>query len=114
MTITALLTRTCTITHDTAGVTVDAYGSEIPATATTDTVCELQQQQRTETNERGTVIEDVWLLVLPADTTVSAEDTVTVDGEDYYVHGDPWTVRNPRTEAAHHIEATVRRGKGAA
>lgn len=114
MTISTLLNRSCTITHRTTGVTVDAYGNEIPATATADTVCELQQQQRTETNERGTVIEDVWLLVLPADTTISAEDTVTIDGEAFHVHGDPWTVRNPRTQTTHHIEATVRRGKGPA
>ena len=114
MTIAMLLTRDCTITHRTAGVSVDAYGSEIPATATTSTVCELQQQQRTEANERGTVAEDVWLLVLPAGTTIGPDDTVTVDGDVFHVHGDPWPVRNPRTGATHHVEATVRRGQGVA
>jgi hypothetical protein len=114
MTISTLLNRACTITHRSTGATVDAYGSEIPATAATATVCELQQQQRTESNERGTVAEDVWLLVLPAGTTIAADDTVTVDGDVFQVHGDPWPVRNPRTQTIHHLEATVRRGQGAA
>lgn len=112
MSIAGLLTLTCTITRRAAS-TVDAYGDETSTETTTTTVCELQQRQRTEQTDPGTIAESTWLLVLPAGTGVAAGDTVTVAGDAYEVIGEPWGARNPRTTSTSHVEATVRRVSGA-
>ena len=113
MSIAGLLTLACTITHRTAS-TDDSYGDETTTTSTVSTVCELQQKQRSETTDPGTIADSSWLLILPAGTTLSAGDTVTISGDDYEVHGEPWAARNPRTATASHVEATVRKVEGTA
>lgn len=113
MSLATLMNRACTITHRQAG-TVDSYGDETTDETTVTTVCELQQQRRSETTDPGTIADSSWLLILPADTALGAGDTVTVSGEAYEVHGEPWTARNPRTDAASHVEATVRKVEGTA
>ena len=44
---------------------------------------------------------------------MNTSDTVIVDGQEYELVGEPWDARNPRTRAQSHIEATVRRTRGA-
>ena len=112
MSIAGLLTLDCTITHRTAS-TADAYGDETSTTATVTTVCELQQRQRSETTDPGTIADSTWLLILPAGTTIGPGDSVTINGDGYELIGEPWAARNPRTELASHVECTVKRVVGA-
>ena len=113
MTLTALLNRACTITGRTFTGQLDEYGDEIATETTIDTVCELQQQQRTETDDPGTRAASTWTLFLPAGTTIGPADTVTVDGQDFELVGEAWPARNPRTQTESHMEATIRRVAGA-
>jgi hypothetical protein len=105
----ALLSRPCTITTRTAGETVNAYGDLVTEDVTVETVCELQQRQRSEDDVAGEIAQSGWLLILPAGTTVTSGAKVTVDEESFEVVGEPWPVRNPRTGATSHIEAGVER-----
>ena len=114
MSIAGLLTLDCTITSRAGSGTVDDYGDETTDETTVTIVCELQQQQRNETTDPGTIADSTWLLILPAGITLGAADTVTIGGDAYEVIGEPWQARNPRTQAASHIEATVRKVEGAA
>jgi len=112
-----LLNRPVTITRRTPSATEDAYGNPVDAVVTTTTVGELQQQQRSETDQgawglAGDIVQTVWLLVLPAGTAIDASDRVTIDGKDYEVIGDPWHARNPRTQQDAHVEVTLRRSRG--
>ena len=115
MTVTALLTLPCTITRRAYTGATDRYGSPTPTETHTDALCELQQRQRTEHEDEGETIDGTWLLVLPAGTLIGPSDSVSVQGSgDFDVHGEPWPVRNPRTGAPSHIEATLRRAGGTA
>lgn len=106
-----LLNRACTIeTRVPAGR--DAYNNETDTVFEVQTVCELQQRQRTETGDRGEVSVTEWLLVLPASTDISTGDGVVIDEERYEVIGEPWQARNPRTQTVSHIEATLKRSSG--
>lgn len=112
MTVAALLTLDCTITHRAPSGAKDAFGDEQTTETPISTVCELQQRQRTEQTAGGELSDTQWLLVVPAGTTIATGDTVTADDKDFEVHGEPWTVRNPRTSVVSHIEATLRRITG--
>lgn len=106
-----LLNRPCLITRRIDAGAVDTYGNPEPTIDTIEAVCELQQETRTED---GTELSaTTWRLFLPAGTPIGTRDTVTVDGEDFEVHGDPTTWRNPRTHTPSHIEATLARRAGA-
>lgn len=109
MSLARLLNRPCTITHREPGAGRDRYGNSLPDEVTVEALCELQQQSRGEDAGRQEISETKWMLVLPAGTVIAAADTVTVDGVEYEVEGDPWRARNPRTQAESHVEATVRR-----
>ncbi len=91
---------------------VDEYGNDLPDEPTTQTVCELQQLQRTEPVAAGELSSSDWLLILPAGTPARTGDAAIVDGQIYELVGDPWIARNPRTRQASHIECTVRRTAG--
>ncbi len=115
MSLATLINRPCTLTLRTFDPdVVNEFGDEIPIEATADTVCELQQRARDETSDPGQVSATEWLVFLPAGTSIATGDTITVDGIRYEVTGQPWPARNPRTQVASHIEATVRRTEGAA
>lgn len=107
MTLADLLNLPCTITHRDPSGDLDPYGNETTAESTSDTLCELQQRQRSETDDDA-ITSSRWLLVLPAATVVDAGDSVEVDGQVYEVEGQPWVARNPRTMVVSHIEATLR------
>ena len=110
MTIAQLLNCPCTITHRQDGDERDQYGNALDTETTTVTVCEIQQQQRTETAEE--IAGTTWALYLPAGTAIDAGDTVDIDDVSYEVHGEPWPARSPVTEQVSHIEATVHRTAG--
>jgi hypothetical protein len=113
MTLSELINRDCSITRRTASGSTDDYGNEVATETTVDTVCELQQRNRSEPDAAGEFSDADWMLILPAGTEITTADTVTVDGQDYEVVGDPWPARNPRTREPSHVEATVRRTAGA-
>lgn len=107
-----LLNRAVTIINRSDGSETDGYGNAVPDEFLVETVGELQQQQRSEPVAEGELSDSRWLLVLPAGTLIGTGDAAIVDGEVYEVVGAPWPMRNPRTGAPHHIEATVRRTAG--
>jgi hypothetical protein len=106
-----MLNRPCTITRRVDEGDTDEYGNPMATLHDLETVCELQQQTRGENDED--ISATTWRLILPAGTHVSTRDTITVDGEEFEVTGDPWPARNPRTRVVSHIEATVERRAGA-
>lgn len=112
MTLTALLNRTCTIIRRSESGSTDELGNEIPDEEAVETVCELQQRNRSEQGNQGEVSSTDWLLILPADTDIGTGDAVVVDEEVYEMVGDPWPARNPRTATESHVEASLRRVVG--
>lgn len=80
-----------------------------PVETTTQVLGELQQTQRSEPVAEGELSVTTWLLVLPAGTVIGTGDAVIVDGGRYEVVGNPWPVRNPRTQLPSHVEATLRK-----
>jgi hypothetical protein len=109
MTLTALMNRPMVIVRRTAGETTDAFGNNVSAEASTPVLGELQQQQRTEPLAEGELSDTRWIVFLPASTDLSTGDAIVCDGHIYELVGDPWEVRNPRTQTESHVEATVRR-----
>lgn len=108
-----LLNRRCTIITRTASGDEDDYGNDLPGETVTETVCEIQQRQRDEPGDQGELSVTGWLLILPAGTLIRTGDSVVIDGgHEYEVVGDPWPLRNPRTQQESHIEASVRRTAG--
>lgn len=112
MSLELLINRPCLITTNVwDGETVDAYGNPVTVPDTIETVCELQQQSREERSAEGELSTTSWLLLLPLGTNVPIDAIVTVGGDDYAMDGESWVVRNPRTQADSHIEATLKRSK---
>lgn len=114
MTLAQLLNQPCTITRRADGDTTNRYGNNVDDAETIETVCELQQRQRSEDTDGGELGRSAWLLVLPAGTDVRLGDAVTIDGTVYEVQGEPWQARNPRTGEDSHVEATLERTAGTA
>lgn len=107
--ISDLLTTPCTITlRSLAPTTEDDYGNEIASDPEVlETVCHVQQQQRSEEGGEGELSRTVWVAFFPAGTTFDTADVITVEGHgDFEVTGDPWPVDDPR-DGVHHIEATL-------
>lgn len=108
MTVEQLLNRPCTIVKRSQTETEDdGYGNERPAETLIQTVCELQQLQRSEHDDA--VSDTLWLIVFPAGTDIDAIDAADIEGERYQLIGDPWDARDPLTQAVSHVEATARR-----
>lgn len=110
--LSTLINRPCTIIRRHEGTTRDAHGNLIPDEEEVETVCELQQRQRSEGDDAGELSDTRWMLFLPAGTEIDTGDGVVVDGQTFEMVGDPWNARNPRTQQESHIEATVRRTAG--
>jgi hypothetical protein len=110
MTLAQLLNRTCTLVIRSASAEEDDYGNAIEDESSVETVCEIQQRQRSETADEGELSDTSWLGVFPAGTDLRTADAVIVEGlGQFELVGDPWTARNPRTQAESHVEATLRR-----
>lgn len=113
MSIQTLINRPCQIIHRDASSTIDDYGDEIPMISIVETVCEIQQRQRTEPSDQGETSITEWVaFFLPRDS-VHTGDAVVVEDETYEVIGEPWRARHPLARTEHHIEATVKRTAGA-
>lgn len=113
MTVTDLMTRTCTITRRSESGTFDDFGNDIPEETTESVLCELQQVARQEPGDLGEISDTRWTLFLPEGTDIRTGDAVTVSGVTYELIGDPWDARNPRTTLESHIECTLRKTGGA-
>ncbi len=109
MSLATLLNRSMTIIRRTDSGDVNTYGDTVYDETLIDVVGELQQIRRDEPGAEGETSDTRWNVYLPAGTTLTTADIV-LDGEDEYeVIGQPWSARNPRTQAVSHVEATVRR-----
>lgn len=99
-----LMNIPCEVDHQDPGA-VDEYGDHPLAAATTTTeTCWLAQSTRGEDD----LIEfERWLIYLPPEVALDANDAVRVEGVQYYVRGAPWRVRDPLTTQPTHIEATL-------
>ncbi len=113
MSLTALLNRPMTIIRRAGHGAVDAYGNTVYDETLVEVVGELQQVRRDEPGGEGETSDTRWALFLPAGTALSTRDIVLVGDEEYEVTGEPWSARNPRTQALSHVEATLRRVAGA-
>ncbi len=81
----------------------------------TEIVCEVQQRQRNEDADQGEMSESDWLGIFPVGTELTTADAISVEGlGEFELVGAPWPARNPRTQLASHVEATLRRTAGAA
>lgn len=109
MSLANLMNQSCTVTTRTDAATTDRYGNPDRTEATTSTTCYAEQRTRTETAGEGVVAAEDWLVLLPAGTTVDANDRVTVGSLVLEVVGPPQPVYNPRTKATSHIECTARK-----
>lgn len=112
MPLTTLLNKPCVITRREYDLdNTDSYGDATFDETEVETVCELQQRQRSEEGDPGQLSKTSWLLVLPHGTEISSADTVTVGGDDYEVVGEPWAAEQGSREMWH-VEATVVRTSG--
>lgn len=105
---TNLLKQSQTLRH--MGVTgQDDYGNDVYGVVSTGTVLGYleQTEAREITLDRETYISD-WLDVLPAGTTVDANDEIVYGGVTYEVIGPPDHVWDPRLGAEDHIECRLR------
>jgi hypothetical protein len=100
------LSRPCQIEHyratDVRGATEwELAGSE-------DAACSLQPVSSRESTANTTQETSEWVLYLPSEVNVGANDRVTVDGVSFEVAGPsrPWSDLASRP---HHIEVTLRR-----
>ena len=104
--LTNLLNRPCFIlSRDVSGT--DDYGNATYDDTVTETVCELQQRQRSEDDGHNELSESSYLLVLNVGTVITARDAVVVNDERYELDGEVADVWNPLTQQVSHIEATV-------
>lgn len=114
MSIARMINRECVILRRTASSDQDEYGDEIPETIEIETVCEIQKQKRIAEETPAEISDTRWSVFFLAGEEVGSGDRLrTVDDDlTYEIEGDPWRVRNPRTQQVSHIEATARRTSG--
>jgi nucleoid DNA-binding protein len=113
VTLAKLLNTPCTILRRSASGAEDSYGNPIETEEEIETVAEIQQQQRSEAGDAGELSDTAWLGVFPAGTDLRTGDAVRIDGiGGFELVGDPWPARNPRTQQASHVEASLRRTMG--
>lgn len=111
MSLTAMLTRTATITRrDHSGA--DAWGDQAPTVVTiATTAAYLEPKTSVEILEGQTTVVSTHLLVVPKGTAVGAHDLVDVDGALFSVVGEPRRFHRPST-GEHHVEADLVAAKG--
>lgn len=116
MNVNKLLNRPATIIRRTDGEATDEYGNPLPGSEGVATVCEVQKQQRAneEPGDSGEVSDTRWVGFFPVGTELRTGDAVVVEGiGTLELVGDPWQVRNPRTQSFSHLEVPLRITKGA-
>ncbi len=116
MAIAQLMNTPTTILRRSASGETDPYGNEVETVEEIETVSEIQKQQRAdeEPGDAGEVSDTKWIGFFPPDTELRTDDAVKVDGiGTLELTGDPWEVRNPRTQVFSHLEVPMRITKGA-
>lgn len=109
MTLSQLITRPCTIVYRTPTDEAGPYGDKLVEESTFGTVCELQQEARSERAESGELSDTRWVAFFLPGENLNTASALIVDGDTYEVVGDPWEARNPLTDTVSHIEVTLRR-----
>lgn len=113
MSFDALLIHSVTITNTTPDDTdeVDRYGDPLPSDPVTVTEdARVQQLQADEDiRDRETRVTRYRAFLRPT-SAITALSTVTWDGHDHRVVGDPWVVDG--RSGPHHIEAALERVSG--
>jgi hypothetical protein len=112
MSLTTLLSTTCTIVRRTDSGATDDDGNAIKTETPYQTVCSLQQVRRDEPPASGELSVTLWDLFLPTGTAIDTSDAVIVDGAVYEVVGQPWDATEG-SAGVHHVEATVKKSMGA-
>jgi hypothetical protein len=107
--ITALMTVPCVI-HHTVASSRDEYGNETTTETTSDERCWLAQSTRSEPGVDNVLLEaERWVIYLPGEVVVDANDRIEIGADVFEVIGPPWTVIEPLTGWVDHIEATAER-----
>lgn len=89
---------------------VDVYGVQQYATVASTLVLGFAEPFDSSENTTDRDTADTTLEVfLPAGTVVSGHDTLTIDGAEWQVDGEPSLIRRPQTDVVHHIELRARR-----
>lgn len=108
-----LITRPCTIVNRSESDDTDELGNEIPSEDLVDGVWEVQQRNRREQGDEAELSDTLWDAYFLAGTKLRTGDAVIDDELGHFeLVGDPWPARNPRTQQASHLEATVRQIRG--
>ena len=113
--ISGLMNLSCQIVRRGPSGMEDDYGNEIAGESVVSTVCEFQKQNtmgEQESGSRNDLADSSWDVFFPADTDIDSGDALLVDGKEYEVDGEPWTVRNPVTGQLSHVECSVKRVAG--
>ena len=104
-----LLNIPCTVHTVTEGA-VDAYGDPTTATTDTSTVCWVDRRSPgTEEVGEANWQTDTLDLYLPAGTSITGDDRVTVNDLLYEVVGPPHEHLHPRTGDGVYVAAKIRR-----
>lgn len=90
---------------------VDEHGDAIYEPAEVETVCALQQQRRSETEDGGEISDTVWKLFLPYGTEIGIGDAIVVNGRRYELVGESWDAAEG-SRSMWHVEASVERTSG--
>ncbi|MEH3055548.1 MAG: hypothetical protein PGN13_16345 [Patulibacter minatonensis] len=109
--LTEMMTRPAVIDTPTPATT-NALGEVEKLFTGAEVLCELQQDDHTETADVAAV--STWTLFLPPGTTITPESRVTAGGQTFDVRGAPWEARDPISGAISHIEATLVLSTGSA
>jgi hypothetical protein len=107
-----LLNRPCQIVRRGPSGVEDEYGNEIAGETVVSTVCELQQDMAAEVASHEEMSKTRWRCFFPVSTDIDGTDRVIIDAEVYEVDGEPWAVRNPRTQQMSHVESRLVRVSG--
>jgi len=110
--ISNLLNRPCQIVRRGPSGVDDDYGNELAGETVVSTVCELQQDAATEIGTHEDLSRTRWRCFMPVGTDIDGSDRVVIEAERYEVDGEPWSVRNPRTQQMSHVEVRLVRVSG--
>lgn len=116
MSLTTLINRPCVIFTRSDSAEEDDYGNLIPAEGAVETVCEAQPRASVEPALAGEVSDSDWVgFFLPPDASYlnTASAVWIPELGEFEVVGMPPPWRNPRTQQASFVEASLKRTAGA-
>lgn len=101
-----LISRPCTIVRRSQSTESDEHGNEIPSVSEVETVCEIQQRQRSERDDQPLGRGDWLAFFLPTEDLTGADALRLDDLGVFEFDGPPWLADSGPT-AIHHWEASV-------